>query len=226
MDSGLTSEKPLSAEPYGIALVIWLSLQLFALVLSAGRVMLWSRSPRPSEQLALAVMLIAQIVAGALLLPLLRGRRTFLILMATGWPMAQLAGFLADAPLYRLAAGEVYVSVWLVVVHLWSRLIASPPGRLYASSIGVLLCLGGPVLCYLSVDFAEEAPHVVSLPAGAFGPTMGAISQILPQQILYGQSLAAQGRWLGWSELALLLLIGLVASGFDIVIKRARRYRR
>jgi hypothetical protein len=216
MDANAALERPVSAEPYGTAMVVWLTLQLCALALSASRTMLWSRSPRASEQLALAVMLVTQIVAAALLLPLLRGRRTVLILAATGWPMAQLAAFVADASFHRVVLGEVYVCVWLIVVHVWSRLISSPPGRLYASAIAMLLSLGGPVLCYLSVDFAEEAPHVVSVPAGGFGPAMGAISQILPEQ----------GHWLAWGELAILLLAGVLSSGFEIVIRRARRYRR
>jgi hypothetical protein len=216
MDASAGVEKPVSAEPYGTAMVVWLALQLCALALSASRTMLWARSPRASEEMALAVMLITQIIAAALLLPLLRGRRTFLILAATGWPMAQLAAFAADASLHHVILGEIYVCAWLMVVHVWSRLISSPPGRLYASAIAMLLSLGGPVLCYLSIDFAEEAPHLVSVPAGAFGPAMGAISQILPEQ----------GHWLAWGELAILLLAGVLSSGFEMVIRRARRYRR
>jgi len=216
MDANLAGEKPVSAEPYGMAMVVWLALQMCALALSAGRTMLWARSPRASEQLGLAVMLVTQIVAASLLLPLLCGRRTVLILAATGWPMAQLAAFVADASFHRVILGETYVSVWLVVVHVWSRLISSPPGRLYASAIAMLLSLGGPVLCYLSVDFAEEAPHVVWVSAGVFGPAMGAISQVFPEQ----------SHWLAWSELAILLLAGVLSSGFEMVIRRARRYRR
>jgi hypothetical protein len=216
------SDKPVSAEPYGIAMVIWLTLQVCALMIAAGRVMLWAHNPRAGEQLALAEILVAQIIGAAALLPLLRGRRTVLILIATGWPLALLASFLADAPGNRLVIGEAFVCVWLIIVHIWSRLISSPPGRLYASAIAMLLSIGGPVLCYLSVDFAEEAPqHVVSVPTNAFGPTMGAIAQIVPHS-----ALSAQGRGIAWCELAFLLLAGVVASGFELVIRRARRYRR
>jgi hypothetical protein len=222
MFSTSATEKPVSAEPYGIALVIWLILQMCALAISAGRVMLWSHSPRAGEQIALADMLAAQIIAASVLLPLLRGRRTVLILIVTAWPMAQLASFLADVPTHRLLVGETYVCIWLIIVHVWSRLISSPPGRLYASAIAMLLSLGGAVLCYLSIDFAEEAPqHMVSLPANAFGPIMGVIAQVVPDQALW-----AQGRWISWCALALLLFAGIVASGFELVIRRARRYGR
>ena len=222
MIANLATDKPVSAEPYGTAMVIWLTLQICALLIGAGRVMLWAHNPRAGEQLALAEMLVAQIIGAAMLLPLLRGRRTVLILIATGWPLAMLASFLADAPASRLVIAELFVSVWLIVVHIWSRLISSPPGRLYASAIAMLLCIGGPMLCYLSVDFAEEAPqHVVSLPTNAFGPTVGAIAQIVPHSALW-----AQGRGIAWYELVFLLLAGVVASGFELVIKRARRYRR
>ena len=222
MTASSATEKPVSAEPYGIALVIWLTLQICALAISAGRVMLWSHGPRAGEQIALAEMLAAQIIAASVLLPLLRGRRTVLILIVTAWPMAQLASFLADAGTHRLIFGQTYVCLWLMIVHVWSRLISSPPGRLYASAIAMLLSLGGAVLCYLSIDFAEEAPqHMVSLPAHAFGPIMGVIAQTLPEQALW-----PQGHWIAWCELALLLLAGIVASGFELVIRRARRYRR
>lgn len=222
MASDSAIEKPVSAEPYGIAMVIWLSLQICALALGAGRVMLWSHSPRAGEQIALGEMLAAQIIAAAVLLPLLRGRRTVLILIATAWPMAQFASFLSDSTTHRLIAGETYVCIWLIILHIWSRLISSPPGRLYVAAIAMLLSIGGAVLCYLSLDFVEDAPqHVVSIPADAFGPIMGMMAQIAPDQ-----ALLATSHWIAWAELALLLLAGIIASGFELVIRRARRYRR
>src|SRR5262245_54381709 len=93
-----------------IALLIWLLIQLGALLIGAARVELWANYPRPAENLALDLMLVTQAAASALLLPLLliTWHRAALVI-ATVVPFAHFAAMLTAVPTVRAAAASAYV---------------------------------------------------------------------------------------------------------------------
>jgi hypothetical protein len=163
------------------AWVVWLAVQLAALGICAARTTLWARSPRASEQLALAVILAVQIAASSLLFPyLLRTWRFTLLAIVTALPLAQLASVLADASTSALLRGELYVIVWMIALRFWSCAILTDWSKLLATGFAALLALGAPLLWYLQLDFGRESPpdQNISTQQVIFGPVGGAISQI------------------------------------------------
>jgi hypothetical protein len=165
--------------------------------------MLWAREPRAGEQFALFVMLAAQAGAAALLFPLLlQNIRSTILAVAAAWPLAQLAAFLADAQMNQWMAGELYVSIWLVTLHLWARAMQNQNSwtRLLAAAVAAMLSLGGPLLWYLRNEFGEGG-QAQAQRFPAFGPIAGAISQIVPD-------LPIKSAWLA---LALLFASGVIA---------------
>lgn len=190
------------------AIAAWLAAQLGALGLCAMRAMLWARAPRAGEQLALDAMLATQIAASALLFPLLlRNLPSTVFAIATAWPLSQLAALLADASLNQWLAAESYVSLWLIALHLWSRVLQNSWAKLLGTAIAATLSLGGPLLWYLRLDFGN-GPESQPRGFAAFGPIAGAISQSIPD----APKASAWG-------LALLLLLGALG----LMWKRVRR---
>lgn len=186
-----------------VAILLWLALQLAALAASAFRFTLWARMPPAPEQLALPVMLATQVAAAALLFPaLLRDFRAAAIAIATAWPMAQLASFLGDADAATWAAGELYVSFWLITLYVWGRAIGVPWLRLYAAALAGVISLGGPVLWYLHAEFTQAGASINWSHAALLGPILGALSQILPAQRL----------WTAWEMPAALFGIGVIVQ--------------
>ncbi|MGD0463584.1 MAG: hypothetical protein ABSB74_13950 [Tepidisphaeraceae bacterium] len=185
--------------PVAAALAMWLGVQVGALGLCAMRVMFWARSPRAGEQLGLIVMLATQIAAASLLFPLLlQNRRSTVIAVVTGWPFAELAAFLADAQRRQWMASEVYVSVWLVTLHLWAGFVRHSWARLFAMAVAAMLSLGGPLLWYLRSEFGES---VATGGLAIFGPITGALSLVVPDSSIRG----------AWAMLALLFAGGAIA---------------
>lgn len=181
------------------ALATWLGVQVAALGLCAMRVMFSAHSPRAGEQLGLIVMLATQVAAASLLFPLLLGnRRWTVIALVTAWPFAELAAFLADARTGQWIAGEAYVSVWLVTLHLWAGPGRNSWARPFAAAVAAMLSLGGPLLWYLRGEFG---PGVASERLGIFGPVGGVISLIVPDSSVRS----------AWAALAVLFASGIIA---------------
>jgi hypothetical protein len=163
----------------GIALAVWLAVQLATLGAGAGRLQFWARAPDAGEQLALLYMVAAQVVAGSLLFPyLLADLRCTILAIVTAWPMAQLAGIVSDtsAPLFAIA--EVYVSMWLLGLFFWSAILRSDWSKLLGAAIATMFAIGGPLLFYLRSEFADGAnfsPQSYAL----YGPVSGVISLIV-----------------------------------------------
>jgi hypothetical protein len=165
----------------GAAVGIWLIVQLAALGVSAIRFMFWARSPAAGEQMGLNVMLMVQIGAAALLFPvLLQDLRCAIIAVVTAWPLAQLAGFLADASSGRWIEGELYVSLWLVTLHLWAAALRHSWGKLFAMGMAAALSLGGPVLWYLRSEFGNGGQSAGG-PSAFYGPIAGVVSLAIPR---------------------------------------------
>jgi hypothetical protein len=177
--------------PVAAALAVWLGVQVTALGLSALQVRFWARSPLAGEQLGLFFMLAAQVAAASLLFPLLLNNlRSTLIAVVTAWPFAELAAFLADVRESRWIVGEVYVSIWLVTLYLWSGVLRNSWSRLLATALAAMLSLGGPMLWYLHSEFGNGGQTVSESPA-SFGPIAGAISLSIPDSMNHACKLPA-----------------------------------
>jgi hypothetical protein len=212
----MPNEESKTGRATAIGMVIWLTIQMAALGLSAGRVALWARAPQATEQLALTIMLATQIGASALIFPHLLGtRRATILAIASAWPMALLAAQLADAPFAILVRGELYVSIWLISLHLWTRALPSSSAKLLGTAIAALVSLGGPVLCYLRMEFSIDGqpPGFDSLPV--FGPISGAISQTF-----------ARFNFESWIQLAIIFCVGATAFTVAPRILRSPRFSR
>ena len=139
------ADPPASTSP-SAALLIWLILQIGALMLAAMRVPLWAHAPAGGEFLALAILGITQILAGALLSPLLnRDCRSTVIGIATVWPMLFLAGFLASASMGSVALVCAYVSSWLFLLAIWRLPLSSTGQHLTLSAIAAVWAAAGPL---------------------------------------------------------------------------------
>lgn len=148
-------------------LLIWLLVQLAALALAAGRVPLWARFPQPGELLALQFLVAAQTAAASMCFPfLLRDRRTAACILATGWPMALIAGGLAAAPLSRICTAEAYVGLFLVVLTIWKIPLRSSMSQSCGAAVASLWTVGGAMLVYLRAEFAQGSPSLDDVLAG------------------------------------------------------------
>ncbi len=184
-------------------LFLWFAAQIGAIALAASRVPLWAQSPAASEQLALAYVLAVQIGVSALLFPqLLHGFRTTIVVIATAWPLALLASFLADAPIEKFIIAQAYVTLWLIALHLWARLLNNSTQKLYASAIVCMLTFGGALFLYLHLDYGNSSPIHIWPEDLLAGPMIGAISQTIP----------TKSSRISWVTLFFFFAIALVAT--------------
>jgi hypothetical protein len=166
-----------------VAMVLWLIVQIGALALSAYRIPLSILFPPAAEQLALGIMLVAQIGMAALLAPLLlHSRRNTVIAIVAGWPMAQLAGMLADAPAWRVALAEAYVSVWILTLGLWVWAVGKTRFAPILPAAAAAISWGGPILWYLHAEFVTQSDKINWATAALLGPLMGALSQVVAER--------------------------------------------
>lgn len=164
-----------------VAMALWLAVQIGALALSAYRVPLAMGLPAAAEQSALAVMLVIQIGAAALMAPLLLSTcRQTIMAMAFGWPMAGLAGLLADVAADRAAMGEAYVSAWMLSLSLWVWATRESKSAANLPAVAAMISLGGPVAWYLHAEFVRQSDTVNWGRDALYGPVMGALAQVLP----------------------------------------------
>jgi hypothetical protein len=133
---------------------IWLPLQLIPLILAAARIPLSVNHPRPAESLALHLLLVTQIVASALLWPiLLHSGASTLLVVVSAWPFVFLSAFLGFVPIERAAPAALYVSLWLLTLSFLPYTMQSQRPRLLAVSFTSALTLGCPLLWYLATEF-------------------------------------------------------------------------
>ena len=186
--------------PTAAAMVAWVGVQLAALAVCSMRVPLWARSPVATEQLALIVMLATQTAMASVLFPiLLRNVLWALIAIAVAWPMGELASFLADSSASRFVIGEIYVSIWLATLHLWTMALRSSWEKIFGAAIAAMVTLGGPLLFYLRIEFGETSGS--GPPLGAFGPTAGVVSLMIP----------GERNTITWGVLALSFALAVIA---------------
>ena len=196
--------------PFWIAFILWLTGQLAALLLSASRIALWARAPRATEQLALPMLLAFQVGVSSLIFPhLLRTWRQTILVIASAWPLAQLASYLGDAPASALVRCEVYVCIWLITLHLWRRTLPNPRDQLSLAAAASLLSIGGPLLWYLRADFITDGATLDPNSFAIFGPLCGAVAQS-----------SAPSSPASWIEIILIFLIAAFALMGKLLIGR------
>ncbi|MDP9172770.1 MAG: hypothetical protein M3O30_02750 [Planctomycetota bacterium] len=180
----------------------WLGVQFAALAVAALRFSLSSRYPRAGEELALAVMLVAQTAAAALLFPvLLQTPRWTIIAIAAAWPMAFMASVLADVEIERFVICELYVSGWMLALYLWGWAVENPTARIFMPALAAMLSLGGPLAWYLHAEFGVASADINWSSAGALGPTLGALS------LLYSPFFRS-----AWVMLGIIMIGGAIAA--------------
>ena len=195
-------------------LFLWLLLQLIALAISAARVPFYATKsfPRPAELLALPLMLIVQVIASALLFPfLLRDVRAAVMVMAAGFPLTLIAGFLtATADMRAIAASAFYVSAWLAGLAAWRGALTSARAAAIGVAAATFIALGGPLFWYLRAEYGGQNMILDWAQAGFWGPIMGALAIFKADNISRNP----------WVFMAAHLSIGTMAIGVSWVIRR------
>lgn len=165
-----------------VPLLIWLAVQLLALLMAVMRIPMSARFHQPAEDLAVEMMVVSQVAASAMLFPLLmRDGKTTLILIAASWPFAQLAGFLSNVPPMRMAAASLYVSTWLAALGIWRAALPSQRSQLIGIAVATILSLGGPLLAYLRLEFSSGKidPRLLGPVVAAIGLSRSAFPSLI-----------------------------------------------
>ena len=136
-------------------LLVWLLLQLLALVLAAARVSLAAAYPQPAEFQAVRLMLVAQFGGSSLLFPLLlKTWRTSIAAACTAGVMLCLAAALAAWPLAKIAPPVGLVVLWILLLAT-ARALLPARGSLLALAAVATYVIGGPLVWYLRADFGS-----------------------------------------------------------------------
>lgn len=137
-------------------LLVWLAVQMAAMALAAWRVPLWAKHPPTSDPLAVHVLLSVQIIASALLFPLLlRGFGRALAAIAVTWPMLLGAGAIAAVEPSGLLRAAAFLTVWMAVLAEWARVLTDRRHRLIGVALAGGLTVGEVVLRYLQAEFGS-----------------------------------------------------------------------
>src|SRR3954466_14941902 len=103
-------------------LLLWLVIQLIALIVATARVPLAAGYPQPAELLAPHVTVVVQTIAAALLFPyLLSSWSVAIVVIATTWPFVILSGLLSPVPGDGLVSTAGFVSGWLLTLASLNR---------------------------------------------------------------------------------------------------------
>lgn len=195
-----------SVQPPAITapLLVWLLIQLAALLISALQIPLSARFPRPAERLALEEMIVVQIAVSSLAFPfLLRDRWAAAGAIGSAVVFQQIAALLAAVePLTALLTGA-FVACWLAALALWNDAIDSARGRLAATAAAGAFSLGGPLLWYLAAEFTRNGFSLHWRVQGLLGPIMGSLALIHARRPV----------WFPWAIVGVLLVAGGVAAG-------------
>jgi hypothetical protein len=150
---------PSSAPPGKLApLLVWLLMQLLALLLSISNAPLFARPAHAMETYALGIMLAVQVAAAVLLFPwLLRDATDILRVMVSAWLFDQLAGMLAMQEASDIVVATVGISTWLVGLSLWSGVCATMRMQLAAVALLSSASIGLVAAICVSMEFADES---------------------------------------------------------------------
>ena len=131
------------------AIVAWIAVQLFALVLIdlGGRKLATS---------ALAVVGAVQIGWLALTFPdLLRGWRAMAMSFAAALPFLALATRHDGAPATAMVWVGLVLLAWHLALGMWGMLVPDRPRQMVAVSVTAVMILGTPIAAYLAAEFAS-----------------------------------------------------------------------
>jgi hypothetical protein len=171
------------------ALILWLLIQLAALLLPIFQVRLADKFPRPAEKLAVDELLVVQVAAAGLLASVLIDTWPKLLAnLAAMGPTLALAAILSANPDRRIILAGAYVGGWMVVLWGWCQILRQPIERLWLNGIAGTLALGGAGIAYLNLEFGPTASSDWGF-AQNHGPIMAALA------LLHG------GGWGSWAFL-------------------------
>jgi hypothetical protein len=139
-------------------LLLWLGVQLGAILLAALQIPLAARYPEPAERLAPQLLLAVQVVAAGMLFPfLLRNWRHAINVAATGLPFQLAAGYLGGLAAREILPASVFVAAWILVLAVWRACLRSLGAQAIGVALAMCLTLGGGILRYLRVEFAPTS---------------------------------------------------------------------
>ncbi len=190
--------------PRPAAITVWIGCQTLVLLAAAAGVRLWSRQPGPPESLALSELVGVQIVAAALLFPVvLADGRTLVVNLSLIVPMQQLAGLLSAVPQAVVLRSTAFVAVWVVGLAGWARTARTDRARTAAVVAATLLSVGGALIWYDRAEAAAESAAELPDPL-RYGPLMSGVTG----------ATTASAEWgiVGWAA-DLVPLAGLALSG-------------
>jgi hypothetical protein len=183
------------------AILIWILIQLIALGLGAMGIPLWPNHPVPRESLSIQEMTIIQIAVVAMVFPLvLANFWTAVAVIAMVWPFQQFAGLLSNTPQKYLILSGSYVSLWMSGLWLLGGMIRSTANQLAVICVAQCIAIGGVILWYLHLESSRGNAGKSEM----FGPVLGVIS------IVNGTKIS----WIGWTEAAIPLLLGVGCGVF------------
>jgi hypothetical protein len=205
-DTGF-STVPLEPSPSTAPLLLWLLVQLGAIVIAVLRVPLAAAYPEPAERLAPHLLLAVQVIAAGILFPfLLRDWRTAAQVVATAVPFQLASAYLAGVGARGMLPAMTFVLSWIVVLAVWRPCLTLHRMRALAISIATCLTLGGGVLRYLRLEFGRGSSDTSFETASPLLTTLAALG---------GESTSP-----GW------LLLGGLGLGAVITVVFRRHFRR
>jgi len=160
-------------------LIVWLLIQVAALGVSAGRIPLSARFPRPAEDQSLIVMMIAQQVFGALLMPRLLLIWTAKTSIGAVFPFTFLAAALGQNSTGVAIVCATCTALWLVTLTLWNYALRTNRARLVASGAFAALALFGPLLQYLQSEYGDGRSTISHFQPGPISATLAVLSNDL-----------------------------------------------
>lgn len=200
-----TTDVPKPPPPPRVAfwpVFIWLAVQMLALLAAGVRIPFSARFPVPEENVAIHEMLVAQMIASALLFPMLFPTlATGVIVVGSAPLMLQLAGVLAgEVEAVKWAYVCAYSAIWLIGLGLWSTALRTARARLYGVAVAGAVVIGGAMLAYLHREFGAPTETFDWARHAGLGPLVGAIAI---------QEVGERTAGMAWAFLGAFCLLGL-----------------
>jgi hypothetical protein len=140
--------------PSTAPLLLWLVIQLGAILIAALRVPLAAGYPEPAERLAPYLLLAVQVAAVGMLFPfLLRDWRSAVQVVTTAVPFQLSAGYLAGLAVRAMLPAMTFALSWIVVLAIWRTSLRTRQTRVSGICLATCLTLGGGILRYLRLEF-------------------------------------------------------------------------
>ncbi len=141
--------------------IVWVAVQLVALLLAGMNVSLWARGSLPGNRFAISFMLVAQVAMSSLLFPwLLSSTRAGVVMVSVAVAFVGVAGLVEGAGLPKIVEAGLGVAIWLVALRLWSERLKHRTARLLGVLGASWLAIGSATFAYFWLEFREGTlPH-------------------------------------------------------------------